>query len=167
MLRSLFISIPLCFSSYFTLLCHSPSSHMLIARTHGRNYAARIMKLESRDKVSKSENEKLHTSLEAKGNEKKGCLKVDEIRFGRVEGIVGGVVIDYSVNGIRLKIHRSTRTSWEYVQQPKWFIEMNERCLRDFWYGNQFLFGRIFVCGRLEDWSISVGIANWPIELLF
>lgn len=36
------------------------------------------MKLESRDKVSKSENEKLHTSLvmeEAKGN-----LKVDKIR---------------------------------------------------------------------------------------
>jgi hypothetical protein len=29
------------------------------------------MKLESRDKVSKSENEKLHTSLEAKGNKKK------------------------------------------------------------------------------------------------
>lgn len=88
------------------------------SKAHGRNYAARIMKLESRDKVSKSENEKLHTSLEAKGNEKKGCLKVDEIRFGRVvEGVEGGVVIDYSANGIRLKIHRSTRTSYEHVEQ--------------------------------------------------
>lgn len=75
MLRSLFIAIPLCF---FLLLYSSFHLTILIyvhrSKAHGRNYAVRIMKLESRDKVSKSENEKLHTSLEAKGNERKKRL---------------------------------------------------------------------------------------------
>lgn len=65
-----------CNSSVFFPLLYS-SFHLTIliyvhrSKAHGRNYAVRIMKLESRDKVSKSENEKLHTSLEAKGNERK------------------------------------------------------------------------------------------------
>lgn len=40
-----------------------------------------------------------------------------KLGLGRVKGVVGGVVIDYSANGIRLKIHRSTRTSYEHVKQ--------------------------------------------------
>jgi len=65
---------------------------------------------------------------------------------GFVEGVEGGVVIDYSANGIRLKIHRSTRTSWEYVEQQNDSLEW----IRDAWEISGM---RITLCLVFEEFS--------------